>query len=561
MSRRPAKSTRDTKNPWIASIERAKKALGLDKWDASCREIQKQYRYDNSVASKVRRYQMLWANVEVMKGATYAKPPKAEVARRYSDKDPTARQATLMVERCINTTFDLSNYDEKFKQVRDDFLLYARGQARIVYEPVMGAMDASPGDAAPEPEPDDDAQLLDDAEEQDADSGEAAGVDDPAEILKFEHVRIKFLQRNDFVHGPARVWDEVPWVSFRAYLNRGELRKRFTGKTEDGRAIADLIPLNQKGVNDDKQAGADDGGEDKAEIWEVWDKDGNRVLWVAREWPDILEEGEPYLKLDGFYPCPRPAYGTLTTDCLTPRPDYVYYQDQAEEINTLTARISSLQESLKLVGFYPAGPDGEGEPAIEQAVKPGFENKMIAVKSAAMFAEGGKSGPPIVWLPMEQVITVLEGCVKLRTQLIEDVFQITGISDIVRGATDPNETKGAQVLKSQHGSVRMATRQTELARFCRDITRLVGEVICNHFQPETIMEMANLPLPTDEDVLRQLEAQRLQMQQQAAAQAMAQHQAQIAAINAQGSPQGGPQPAPGAMPPPGPPQPPMGMHA
>lgn len=555
----PSETSDGTDHTWIATIERAQKSKAMREWHRACEVIRKKYRYEDSKVAKQRKYQLLWSNTQTMQGATYVKPPKAEVQRRYRDKDDTARQATLMVERCINYTFDAENYDGAFKLVRNDFLMFARGQARVIYEPVMEAV-ALPDDG------------LDGADVEGVDAeisdieGEAAdeGMADADEILTFERVKLKFVQREDFAHGPARIWAEVPWVAFRSFLDRGELRKRFKGKSENGKDIADQIPLTATEDERDGQKTNDNDGDEKAEIWEIWDKTRNKVLWVACGWPDILEESEPYLKFADFFPCPEPAYGTTTSDTLAPRPDYIFYQDQAEQIDRLTARIDSLQDSLKLVGFYPAGPAGEGSPEIERAATPGVENKLIAVKSWAMFTEGGKGGVPIVWLPITEVGSVLEGCVKLRAQLIEDVSQIYGLTDIMRGQGDPNETATAQSLKTQGGSLRIRTRQAELARFCRDITRLVGEVICNHFQPETIMAMSNMPLPTDADVLQQIQAQQQQqaMQKAAQAHAAAMQQQQAAMMGHNGGP-----PMNGAQPPPQPqaapmqPQPaPMGVH-
>ena len=541
------KPLEDGKNPWLATIKRAKEAHPMRMWETACEKIRKQYRYENSTASKIRKFQLLWSNIEILKGATYAKPPKADVARRWLDKDDTARQATLMLERCINFTFDANDYDHKFKQVRDDYLLDARGVARVVYEPVMESVDASSDDL-------DGADAEGPQAAVDYVKGEAEAQDDPGEILKFEHVKIKHVQRTDFVHAPARVWEEVEWVAFRSFLDRPALIERF------GKKLGKKINLDSKSDTPEVQ-GAGTSSDPKATIWEIWDRLNNRVLWVSEGYPDTLEESEPYLKFEGFFPCPRPAYGTLTNESLAPRPDYVFYQDQAEEIDQLTARIASLQDSLKIVGFYPAGPAGEGMPEIEKAIRPGVENQLIAVRSWAAFKESGSGGAPIVWLPIKEVGDVLKGCVELRTQLIDDVYQITGISDIMRGSTDAQETKGAQVLKSQHGGIRLATRQGELARFCRDITRLVAEIICNHFQPETIMAMSNTPLPSDEEVLEQLRQQQAQQRQmmaiaaaRAQAQAMQQAQNSAAPQGPQGAP--GPVPAAGAPSPQGPGGPP-----
>jgi hypothetical protein len=543
MARPPAKSAAappSAQNEWIEKIHRWQEAHQMAKWRASADKIRDLYRYENSVGAKTRKYQMLWSNMETMKGATYAKPPKAEVMRRFRDKDDTARQAGMMVERCINYTLDAENYDEIFRKVRDDFLLEARGQARVLYEPVMEVVERDDDglDVAAVQGPD--AAAADEYADarEDSDDGQAD------EVLTFERVPLKYIHPADFVTDPARTWEEVNVCGFRSYLCRDDLVERF------GEEIGNQITLDAKADTKEGREQPGDEFEPKATIWELWHKDENRVRWVAVGYPDVLEESEPYLKFKEFFPCPRPAYGTLTNDTLAPRPDYVFYQDQAEEINLLTARIASLQESLKIVGFYPGGPKGEGTPEVERAVTPGVENKMIAVQGWDNFTTKGSGKVPVVFLPVTEVAAVLKGCVELRQQLIEDVNQIYGLTDIMRGAGNVNETATAQGIKAQFGSLRIRTRQAELARFCRDIIRLAGEVICNHFQPETLMSMSNMPLPTDASVAQaaMLQQQAQLMQQAAQQHAAAMQQQQAATMAHNGPPMGGPPaPPPGAL--------------
>lgn len=499
-------------NEWITKINRWRNTTSMKKWRESCEKIRTLYRYENSIGTRSRKYALLWSNTQTMRGVTYAKPPKADVARRFRDKDSTARVACIMLERCINYTLDAENYDTIFKQVRDDFLLEARGVARVVYEPVMEEVDL-----------DDDGLDGADVQGPDAEAAEVAkesaeAGDDPAEeILDFERVKLEYVHPEDFVTDPARTWEEVTVIAFRSYLTRAELVKRFGDKI--GNEIT-LDASSETRAGREKSGDPDDQVEEKATVWEIWDKTANRVRWAAVGYPDVLDEDKPYLKFQHFFPCPKPAYGTMTSDTLAPRADYVFYQDQAEEINALTARIASLQDSLKIVGFYPGGPKGEGTPEVERAVTPGLENKMIAVYGWDNFvSKGGSKGVPVVFLPVAEVAEVLKGCVELRKQLIDDVNQIYGIADIMRGDSDPNETATAQSIKGNFGSLRIRDRQQELARFCRDITRLVAEVICNHFQPETIMSMANMPLPTDQAV------QEMQIMQALQARAAAQQQA------------------------------------
>jgi hypothetical protein len=505
---------------WLSEIEKAHTAGDMNQYNERCRIIRKRYRYEGSATVKTRKFQLLWSNIEAMKSSVYGKPPHGTVSRRYRDADPVGRVACEVLERAINFTFDNSNFDAVFKQVRDDFLLYARGCARIYYEPEYETKDDLNEDIEDAEDVQDSSGIRTGGAAASTDRGEKSGLskgsserEEDGRSLAFENVTIRFVQRADFRHQQARTWEEVQWLAFRAHLTRDEVRKRF------GKKIGDEISLDSNPADsvDGEHQGPSSKSGAKATIWEIWDKAKNKVLWIAKNWPDVLEEGAPYLDLDGFYPCPRPAYGTLTPDSLVPVPDYIFYQDQCEEIDQLTARIGALSDALKLVGFYPGGPTGEGAPEVEKAFAPGFENKMIAVQSWDAFKQGG-GGPPVVFLPIDQVIKILEGCVKLRQQLVEDVYQIIGIPDIMRGATDPQETEGAQQLKSQFGGTRIRDRQQEIARFCRDVSRLVGQVIAMYCSPATIQKMTNITLPTNQDVMMaQLQAALKQQQMQQAA--------------------------------------------
>jgi hypothetical protein len=490
---------------WLSAIDRAQK--DMSDWGKRCAKIRKRYRYESSTSTRRRQFQMLWSNQEIMRPAVYAKPPKPVVESRFKDGDPLVRITSQALERSLEFQADFLNYDRAFGLVRDDFLLYGRGVPRVRYYPVLEEAEIPTG-------------LDEGAGDEEAYDGgqgaEAEADEEGAEVLKIEHVCVDFVQRDDFIHPQARTWEELPWLCYRAFLDREQLIDRF------GEEIGKAIPLDTSAGRSeaDSEKKRQESAVDKATIYEIWDKANTTVLWIAKGYGDkVLEEGPPYLKLNGFYPSPRPAYGTLTTDSLIPVPDYVYYQDQAEEIDDLTARIASLSDSLKVVGFYPAGPQGEGSPEIETAVKPGFENRMIAVKSWAMFKEGANGGVPIVFLPVDQVEQVLRGCVELRKQLIDDVYQITGISDILRGASEASETLGAQQLKAQWGGIRMRDRQAEVARLARDTVRMVSEVMCQTFQPETLLLIANMKLPRQADVEQaKLQASMAQQQWAQAAQ-------------------------------------------
>ncbi|TAY16036.1 hypothetical protein ELH91_04270 [Rhizobium leguminosarum] len=493
---------------WQQELERAQRYFRS--WHDRCVKIEKIYldqQSDQTNAAK-RRFPMLWANTSVLQPAVYARVPQPVVERRFKDAQPVARLASELVERNLSYMGDEADIDSIMRAVRDDFLLCARGTVWLRYEadfePLdMGVQPSDPPANGGLPE-----GLL---------GGLPGGVGEnggaPSEAISDERVCIDYVHWSDFLHSPARRWKDVTWVARRVPMTDEEMQKRF-GPDAMTSLQAQAAGSN-KGSNQTERAES----EGKTHVWEIWCKSENYTVWIADGAPVALEVSEPPLDLTHFWPCPRPAYGTMSTSSLIPVPDYVYYQQQCDEIDLLTKRVNKLTDQLRLKVFYPAG-DGAISPAIEKAMRPENDTVMVPIPEWAAFTDKGGS-KAIVTLPIDEVQKVIIACIQARKQLIEDVYQITGISDIVRGDTQASETATAQRIKSQWGSIRIRDRQSELARFARDIIRLAGEIICDQFQPETLMLVSGIKLPTMAEKQQvQLQMQQMQMAaQQAAARA------------------------------------------
>ncbi|MGO7587994.1 hypothetical protein [Rhizobium leguminosarum] len=488
---------------WQQELERAQRYF--KSWHDRCVKIEKIYldqQSDQTNAAK-RRFPMLWANTSVLQPAVYARVPQPVVERRFKDAQPVARMASELVERNLAYMGDEADIDSIMRAVRDDFLLCARGTVWLRYE-----ADFEPLDMGVQPsDPPAESGLL---------GGLPGGMGEngvPPEAISDERVCIDYVHWSDFLHSPARRWKDVTWVARRVPMTDEEMEKRF-GPDAVTSLQAQAAGSN-KGTNQSERAE----NEGKTHVWEIWCKSENYTVWIADGAPVALEVSEPPLDLTHFWPCPRPAYGTMSTSSLIPVPDYVYYQQQCDEIDLLTKRVNKLTDQLRLKVFYPSG-DGAISPAIEKAMRPENDTVMVPIPEWAAFTDKGGS-KAIVTLPIDEVQKVIIACIQARKQLIEDVYQITGISDIVRGDTQASETATAQRIKSQWGSIRIRDRQSELARFARDIIRLAGEIICDQFQPETLMLVSGIKLPTMAEKQQvQMQMQQMQMAaQQAAARA------------------------------------------
>jgi len=420
----------------------------FEPWNKHCDNIDKQYANLERLAtmSRQKEFQMFWANCEVLKPSIYAKPPIPVVVPKFKDRRPVYQAASEVMERCTNVAFDLTRINDLMLLVRDDLSMTSRGVAWCRYE--SGRGDSS---------------------------------------YDHEKVCIDFKGRRDFLHSISRNWREVTWVAAASYLTRSEARDRF--KSYSGEAYQEADYRVDK---DSATIGGADNRE-RAKFWEIWHKPSRRVVWVAEGVEDILDEDDAHLDLQNFYPCPKPAYGTVQRGSLVPVPDVMQYKDQLEEINLLTGRIHALSDALEAKGFYPAG-GAEIADAVQTAISIKTPGRMlIPISNWAAF---GGSKEVIIWLPIDMIATTITGLVALRKQVIEDIYQIMGLSDIMRGATDPNETLGAQQLKTQYGSTRIRDKQQEMVRLARDLVEITSEIIAEEFQDKTIVEMSQTQLPT-----------------------------------------------------------------
>jgi hypothetical protein len=436
------------------------------KWQTRSKKIVKRY-LDDRTESQVNllRYNILWSNVETLKPAIYAQTPKPEVERRFLDKDPVGRKAAEAIERCLRFFMATTAFGSCMRQSRDDYLLVGRGISWVRYMPTL--KDIEKGETS-DAEVTKDAQITDDAP--------------PAQEVVFEQVVADYVHYRDFGHNVARTWEEVTVVWRMVYMTREQMKAR-------GFADWNKVPLDY--VDKELKEQATDDGK-KATVYEVWDKAKRRVCWIAKSWPTYLDDVSDPLGLDHFFPCSRPIYATLSNDSLVPSADYVEYQDQAEEVDQITNRIGMLSKAIKVAGVYDAS-----QPAIVRLLSEGVQNQLLPVDSWAAMAEKGGLEGAISWLPMKEIAETLIMLYEAREKVKQDLYEITGMSDIIRGATKASETATAQQIKSNFVTLRLSEKQREMQRFARNTVEIMGNVICRHFGLETIKQISGMRLLTE----------------------------------------------------------------
>lgn len=475
---------------WLSEIDIAEKAMA--KWLKRCAQIIKRYDADPDLATilndeKPNRFALLWANMETLEPAVFARTPTAVVGRRWKDPDPIGRTASEVLERGINFCADSTDFEGTYKEVTKDYLLLGRGVPWVRYVPTMKRVGDNGG-----PPIEDAYDTKAPADIEQASDGQVSEGDEPYDAVDWEEAIPDHVSYDEFLHNVARKWADVTWVGRKVFMTRAELVKRFTAKEpgNSGKTLGECVPLDH-GVPEGQEKEAEQFA--KAAIYEIWDKPSRTVVWVSKSYPEaLMDERDDPLGLKDFFPCPRPAIGTRGPNSVLPTADYNYYAGQDRAINKLTQRISLLMDALQLKGFYAAGSELKDKIDNLFASTTGV---MIPVDSWAAFKDGLNG--LIVWLPVDVVANALKSCIDARQQLIVDVQQITGMADIMRGDVDPNETATATRKKEAWGSSRVRQKQQELARVASETLQIMGQVIASKFQPTTLSKMSNVKLLKD----------------------------------------------------------------
>jgi hypothetical protein len=447
------------------------------KFTETGRKIIKRYRDERKdSAYSDARFNILWSNIKTLKPAVYSRPPKVEVARRFKDQNDVGRVASMILERVIDYELrQYSDYHSALSNAIDDRLLPGRGVAWIRYEPKIETVE----------EP----QITDDAENEgyapgqgatDLEENGLAGEDaEPLEQVTDERTPVDYVFWEDFAHLPARTWEEVTWVARRVYMSQEEGVERF------GEVFKD-VPLTHSPDKDNEDRSTTQALK-KAPVWEIWCKSSKKLYWMADHFDELLDEKDDPLELESFFPCPKPIFSTVTTDSLIPVADFKMYQDQADEIDDITGRIQHLTRALKVMGIYAAS-----EPAIARLMKEGNDAVMVPVENWPAFMEGGGLRGAVQFVPLGDIVQALGTLYQARESCKQIIYETTGLSDILRGASVASETATAQNIKAQFASIRLNDMKDDVARFARDLLRMKAEVICSKYQPEIILEVSGI---------------------------------------------------------------------
>lgn len=490
---------------WVKEIARSVKAWKT--YSERARKVIERYRDEReNDKSGTKRFNILFSNTETLKPVIYSQPPVPDIRRRWQDKDPVGRLAATVLQRATSFCLESYDFDSVLDSCSTDYLLPGFAVARAKYKPYFKK--------TPKVGPDGKPEMVD-------------GKPAFDEEIIYQEALTEYVPWDRFVMSRSRTYERIWYVGYGDDLTRDEVKATFGDK------IAGQLSYGKK---DHPEADEAEGAELKARVWEVWCKRDRTRAFVAEGFDGWVGEPEPDpLRLQNFFPNPKPLWAISTNDTLRPIPEYTEYQDQAQELDDLTNRIDVLTSALRRRGVYAGA-----IPALADIANSLGDNEFKAIDDWTSLLEKGGIANLIAEMPIESIANIIMQLEERREKVKQTIYEVTGIADIVRGSSNPNETLGAQQLKGKWAGLRISARQKKFANFARDLVRMKAEIIAERFDPETLSLVSGLKLPHQQE---KQQWQQMQAMQQKQAQAMAQ-QAQAAQQAGQQPPQPPPPPNP-----------------
>jgi len=419
---------------------------------------------DDKGVSTSAPFNIVFSNTETLLPAIYSAVPRPVVQRRFKDDDPIGKAAAQAGQRGLEFILDTNmegyeTIDDGLAHATLNGLLPGRGGCSVKYDADLAQAPAKEGE-------------------------------EPVEVLQSELVCVETTQWDRVLYGYATKWSQVPWIAYAQDIDKAEATRLF-GQAVAGKLVySDSESVGRADESKEAKAESHRGERKTVRIYQIWDKDGGKkVLYVSEGYKDgyLKEEDDP-LGLTGFFNCPKPIQFIRKTHTLVPTAPYRLYASQARELNELTRRIKNVCRAIKAKGIY----DGELGDDLKKLMEADDNELVPADKSASLAAEKGLQNA-IWFLPLEQLIATLVQLYNAREQCKQVIYEITGISDIVRGSSKASETLGAQEIKTQWGTLRLKRYQKEVQRYSRDLLRMMLELAAKKFSEETWAKMTGLP--------------------------------------------------------------------
>ena len=426
---------------WIKKINKAENNY-KDFYD-KIRDIRRYYKNEKSK----NKQNIFWATIETLKPFLYFKEPKVYIEQKEKSGQVALSVACRILEKALANNMEKIDFDSVMKYVRNDFLLFGFGAAFERYVPTFQECTVW-------------------------ENGQNVSL----KILKDEKIETVYINPEDFLADSEKVgvWEDCTWVARKIVMSNEEIATQF------GQNM--LQKMHEKGEISETTL-----------VYEIWDKTTKKVLYLAPGFPfEFLKIKEDVLGLEDFFVMPKPLFGTLANDGIIPTPDFDQLKPLLDELSGVTGRMQLLMQAVKVTGAYDSS-----FPELANILNK--DVTLVALSDFERLKESGGIKGVVDFAPIEQYISALSVLASRREDIMKQIYDMTGVSDIMRGSSDKTETATAVEKKTNFGTLRNQDRQNDMIRFITDLFKMKAEMICSSFSIEHLKMFAD-PQTDEKDV-------------------------------------------------------------
>lgn len=500
---------------------RKKKQNWQDIADRSWREIKKRNTFgglyggsviDTNRARRWTKFPLWWSCWQIRQPMTLARLA-IPVLKDTQGDDPFGRTACIIGERLTRGILKTFDAFPEFSASNDDFLITNLGWGRVFYRNEMCEEEEKLRlQEAPQPPQQDpntppppifitpDGQPVDQPEFDDLGPYVLTGKN-----VSIENEEVYFeagLYSNLYTDADARRWNKVTRLAFESSYSYREFKKKF--------GDVGLAKICKSDVDDHKDG--------KPIItFEYHDKFLREVRWFAETSEDFFqptemanindleevdepesekrtEEADGNLDnsdlygLTGFFPCSAPLIINQSTDEFWPTPEYFQIMDITDDVNSIVTRMILLTKAIRCRFFFDAS-----FPILQQLVSETGEGGGIGVPDLEriLINNKGNLSTLVAYLPVDQMIEGLKNMYEAFQQRLEMFYNITGISDLIRGQTPQDgtqKTNGEKQLEAKFAVNRFEPYQRKVQEWIKDNYQLLMELALKMFSDQSLDE-------------------------------------------------------------------------
>lgn len=461
-----------------------------DRWMRQAREAFRDYAFKESYATdynwrtaSYQRFPLFWSNIKTLMPLLYSRTPIPLAKRRFDDSEEVGRIAVFVLERLARYLVDINPFDRVMRKIVMDYLVTGKGEGRVFYKAKFKKPDRI--QVSPEMQVPEGVEILSD------ESGQYFFSEPEVDE---ESVFPAWVPYDGWGHNTgSREWSDVWFQYFDHYYDKEEFEEMFPGEVVPfNHSVAYNLRQDVSGEppqNDETESGK------FAHIVEFWNMREKKICWVCPDRPEkILREEEDIYDLRQFLPCPEPLLSTVSDENLQPIPDWIQYRNALYLLDYLQNRQYRLIRALRAKGVYDASRSEIGRLARE-----GDDADLIPVEMFSEMQEKGGINALIQYTDTGALATALLQVYDAIDRQKQYIYEITGISDVLRGQTDPNETLGAQNLKQMNAQTRLSDSQRDIARFARDLIELMCDLALAKFSDQTIWNVIGMQFQKPEE--------------------------------------------------------------